>query len=305
MKTYSPDEKEVLSLLGGKKKVVLMCAPSFAVDFDYKKFVPLMKGLGFDVVSELTFGAKVVNQHYHKYIKDHYTCHVRLNKNGEKRVSKKKGADFQARFISSVCPASVELIKNRYPELKKFLMPFDSPMAAMAKIIHKNYPFHKIVFLAPCSFKKTESKNMAPKIIDASLTFSEMKHIVEKEKPRTKRGPHLFDSFYNDYTKIYPLSGGLSNTLHSKDILLEKEMVACDGCIDVVKLFSTHPDKVFYDILFCEGGCIGGPGVNSKMPLYLRKKSIMGYLKVADRESMCGAQGLGKYTKGLSFEKKF
>jgi iron only hydrogenase large subunit-like protein len=199
----------------------------------------------------------------------------------------------------------VELIRNRYPELKKFLLPFDSPMAAMAKIIRKNYPSHRIVFLAPCPSKKAEARAMNPRIIDASVTFSEMKVIVGSERPSMRRGPHLFDSFYNDYTKVYPLSGGLSGTLHSKDILLEREMVACDGCTDIVRLFSSHPDKVFYDILFCSGGCIGGPGVSSKMPLYLRKKSIMGYTKVAAKESMRGAQGLDRYVEGLNFDRKF
>ena len=302
---YSPDQREVLSMLRGKEKVALMAAPAFAVDFDYKRFVPQMKGMGFDVVSELTFGAKIVNQLYHRYIKEHYTDNVRPRRKGKAPASRKKGANFQERFISSVCPASVELIRNRYPELKKFLLPFDSPMAAMAKIIRKNYPSHKIVFLAPCPAKKAEARTMSPRIIDASVTFAEMKGIVNGERPRMKRGPHLFDSFYNDYTKVYPLAGGLSETLHSKDILLEKEMVACDGCTDIVRLFSSHPDKVFYDMLFCDGGCIGGPGVSSKMPLYLRKKSITGYMKVAKRESMRGAQGLDRYTEGLDFSRKF
>ncbi|MCX6800906.1 MAG: hypothetical protein NTZ73_01845 [Candidatus Diapherotrites archaeon] len=284
--SYSTDQKKVLSLLNEKQKVCLMAAPSFVVDFDYLSFVPLMKGLGFDRITELTFGAKIVNEHYHKYIKEN------------------KGKKGYEKFISSVCPTSVEMVKNRHPELKKFLLPFDSPVISMAKILHKEYPKHKIVFLAPCSAKKIEAKN--GRLISAALTFREMKGIIEKEKPKKSGRSHLFDRFYNDYTKIYPLSGGLGKTLHSKDILKEGETVSRDGCADLLKLFETHSDKIFYDILFCKGGCIGGNGVASKLPLFLRKKKVLDYKKFADREKIPEKMvGLNRYTKGLSFETAF
>jgi iron only hydrogenase large subunit-like protein len=288
MKTeYSNSQKKVLSILKKKEKVCLMVAPSFVVDFEYKSFVPLMKALGFDKVSELTFGAKIVNEHYHKYIKE--------NKS-------KKGCE---KFISSVCPLSVELVKNRCPELKKFLLPFDSPMVATAKILRKEYPKHKIVFLSPCSAKKVEAANSG--LIDAALTFKEMKGILVKEKPGSKTSfSHLFDRFYNDYTKVYPLSGGLSKTLHSKDILKKEEIVSCDGCTDLLKLFSKHSDKIFYDILFCDGGCIGGNGVASSLSISARRRKVLDYKKIADKEKIPEKRiGLKKYTKDLNFEKAF
>lgn len=283
---YSGDQRKVLSLLKGKRKVCLMTAPSFVVGFDYLSFVPLMKGLGFDKVSELTFGAKVVNENYHKYIKEN------------------KGKPNHEKFIASVCPASVEMVKNRHPELKKFLLPFDSPMVATAKILRKEYPKHRIIFLSPCSAKKIEAAKSG--IIDAVLTFREMKEIVEKEKPKKSGCSHLFDRFYNDYTKIYPLSGGLSDTLHVKNILGKNELVRCDGCYDLAKLFDRHSDKIFYDVLFCNGGCIGGNGVASGLPLFIRKKKVLDYKKFADREKIPEKRmGLNKYTKGLSFGTTF
>ncbi len=290
---YSVDQVKVLNLLKEAKKqkgakVILMVAPSFVVDFDYKKFVPKMHGLGFDLVTELTFGAKIVNQNYYKYIK------------GKKKL--------QAKFISSVCPSSVLLVKNRYSELTQFLMPFDSPMIAMAKVLKKNHPKHKIVFASPCSAKKMEAKNFNEKskkvLIDAVITFSELKQIVAKEKPSLK-GSNTFDSFYNEYTKIYPLSGGLSATLHAKDILLRDELVSCDGCQNLQLLFDKHSDKVFYDILFCPGGCIGGNGIASKMPTFWKRKRVLSYRKAASRIKEGQKVGLGKYTKGIDFSAEF
>jgi len=306
---YNSDQLKVLELLfiakRGGKKVLLMAAPSFVVDFDYKTFVPTMKALGFDKVTELTFGAKIVNEHYHKYVQEK---HSRYALNG-----KKKDAGFQEKFIASVCPASVDLVKNKHPELKKYLLPFDSPMSAMGKIVRKNFPKHAIVFLAPCSAKKSEASKLflaGEKLIEGVVTFAEMKQIVAKEKPQIN--PRLFadaesagfDSFYNDYTKIYPLSGGLSNTLHYKGLLHKNQMVSCDGCTDLQKLFSKHSDKVFYDVLFCEGGCIGGNGVASRAPLFMKKRRVLEYKAFSAKEKMNGKQGLEKYTKGINFEKE-
>ncbi|MFA6269177.1 MAG: [Fe-Fe] hydrogenase large subunit C-terminal domain-containing protein [archaeon] len=301
---YNEDQLKVLALLKESKekkgtKLVLMSAPAFVVDFDYKKFVPSLKALGFDKVTELTFGAKIINTQYHKYIHEHYSKYERNGKKTDK--------NFQDRFISSVCPASVELIKNKFPQLKKYLLPFDSPMGAMSKVVRKNFPKHKIVFLAPCFAKKLEARELVDKkgkkLIEGVVTFSEMKQVIAKEKPKAENISHKFDSFYNDYTKIYPLAGGLCGTLHYQDILEKKDVVSCDGVDCIQKLFSNRSNKVFYDILFCKGGCIGGPGVATHAPLFFRKQRVLQYIKTAAKEKMDNNQGLEKYTKGIDFTK--
>jgi len=283
---YSQDQLKVVKLLKSREKVLLMAAPSFVVDFDYKTFVPLMKALGFDKVTELTFGAKITNNNYEKFI----------------RKNKSK----QAKFISSVCPASVELIKNKFPEMKKFLLPFDSPMGAMSKVCRKNFPKHKIVFLSPCSAKKNESKNILDKkgkpIIECSLTFSEMKQIVAKEKPKLieeSKNSTGFDSFMNDYTKIYPLAGGLCGTLHTKNLLKDEEICSCDGYVRFER--TLKKEKVFFDMLFCRGGCIGGNGIASRAPVFIKKQRVLKYAKNAKREKMNGKAGSEKYCTGIDF----
>jgi iron only hydrogenase large subunit-like protein len=276
---YSDAEKQLLELLGGKEKITLMVAPSFVVDFNYKTFVPLMKALGFDYVSELTFGAKIVNQNYHNYILE--------NKNKQ---------DF---FISSTCPMCLSLIKSKFPDLVPFLLPFDSPMQSMAKIIKKNFK-SKVVFLSPCNAKKTENS-----IVDLIITFKEMKSFLKKQKPSPAKVSHLFDSFYNDYTKIYPVSGGLSKTINKKGILEKKEMISKDGLKQITKILKKPLDKKFYDILFCQGGCICGPEVNSSLPSWLRKISVLSYLKQAKKEKIGSRKGLEKYSEGINFSRKF
>jgi glycosyltransferase involved in cell wall biosynthesis len=79
----------------------------------------MLKKLGFKEVTELTFGARMVNWAYANYVKEHPK---------------------QELFISSPCPTVVALIKNQYPEFIKYLIPVVSPMVAMAKICEKLNP---------------------------------------------------------------------------------------------------------------------------------------------------------------------
>jgi iron only hydrogenase large subunit-like protein len=262
-----------------KEKCVAMLAPSFVVDFSYPKIIFQLKNLGFDKIVELTFGAKMINREYHKILE------------------KSKGL-----VISSVCPGVVETIKSKYSTYKKNLIPVDSPMIAMAKICRKIYPQHKVVFISPCNFKKIEAENSD--YVDYTIDYKELKNILDKFPKLNKKNSGItFDKFYNDYTKIYPIAGGLYKTAHLKNILKNDEAIILDGMDKVIK-FLDNPDKKikFLDVTFCRGGCIGGPCVNSKLPLMLRRKKVLDYLKIADKEKIPEkSKGIIKEAKGISF----
>jgi iron only hydrogenase large subunit-like protein len=129
-------------------------------------------------------------------------------------------------------------------------------MVATAKICKKIYPKHKTIFISPCNYKKTESNKS--KYIDYVIDYIQLKTLFQNKKNNLKK-VH-FDKFYNDYTKIYPLSGGLTKTAHLKGVLNKKDSLQIDGISNVIK-FLKKPDKniKFLDVTFCKGGCIGGP----------------------------------------------
>ena len=266
-------------------KYIVMLAPSFVVDFSYPEIISKLKDLGFYKVVEITFGAKMINRDYHK----------RLEKTKEL-------------VIASVCPGIVETIKAKYPQYKKNLINVDSPMAATAKICRKIYPEHKNVFIAPCSFKKIEAQDS--KYVDYVIDYKELKKILEEQGINKKKYPKeniFFDKFYNDYTKIYPLSGGLSKTARVKEVLKPEETRIVDGIADVIK-FLENPEKGirFLDVTFCKGGCIGGPSVNSKLPLLLRKKKVLNYMKIAAKEVIPEERkGIIKEAAGISFKSEY
>jgi len=267
-----------------KEKCVAMLAPSFVVDFPYPKIIFQLKDLGFDKIVELTFGAKMINRDYHKILEE------------------SKGL-----VISSVCPGIVETIKSKFPNYKKNLISVDSPMIATAKICRKIYPQHKIVFISPCNFKKIEAENST--FVDYVIDYGELGVLLDKFGFAKKKysGQPMFDKFYNDYTKIYPLAGGLYKTAHLKKILKSDEAMIIDG-MDRVMKFLEQPDKKirFLDVNFCRGGCIGGPCINSKLPLMLRRKKVLNYLKLAEREEIPeGRKGIVKEAKGISFKHEY
>jgi iron only hydrogenase large subunit-like protein len=262
-----------------KGKYVAMVAPSFVVDFSYPSIISRLKKLGFDKVVELTFGAKMINREYHKKLKN----------------SKKM-------LISSACPGIVATIENRFPKYKKNLAKIDSPMIAMGKICKKYFPKHKIVFISPCDFKKIEAKNS--KYVDYVIDYEELKDLFLKFKIKKsffKRGK--FDKFYNDYTKIYPLSGALAKTAHIKEVIHQNEWVSIDGVQEVIGFLEKPNEKIkFLDCLFCQGGCVGGSHANKSISLKKKVKKVKNYMNLAKKQDIPdNRKGLIKKAKGLKF----
>jgi iron only hydrogenase large subunit-like protein len=270
-------------LKSSKEKTLALVAPSFITDFSYPSLIWRLKKLGFDKVMELTFGAKMINRDYHKILKN----------------SKKF-------FISSPCPGVVTTIKNKFPKLKKNLVPIDSPLVATAKICKKHFPKHKIIFLSPCDFKKVESEQC--KYVDGTIDYDQLREFFKKhgiKKPFLNKKVQ-FDKFYNDYTKIYPLSGGLAKTANLQGILKKDEIKIVDGINDIVKFLEDPDPKIrFLDCLFCKGGCIGGPHTNKKLTIKQKHKRVMNYLRKAKREDIPdNKKGVIGNARGLNFKTK-
>lgn len=278
------DIQQIEKVLTDKKiKKLAMLAPSFISNFDYPQIITMLKKLGVDYVTELTFGAKMVNREYHKQLKN----------------SKKM-------LISTVCPGIVQTIKQKYPKYINNLAKIDSPMVAMAKICKKEFKNSKIIFISPCHFKKIEAENC--KNIDYVIDYLQLQELFDKHKIRKPffYKKQNFDKFYNDYTKIYPLAGGLSKTAHLNNIILPGEEEIIDGIANVGK-FLKNPKKgiKFLDVNFCVGGCIGGPCTNQKITIQDKKDRLIKYLNQSMHEKISKENfGSIKRAKGIKFYEK-
>lgn len=278
------DLQEKIDLIKNNDAVAML-APTFAIDFKYPNIIGMLRHLGFKEVTELTFGARMVNWAYANYIKDHPD---------------------QKLFISTPCPTIVAMVQTQYPEFVKYLMPVVSPMVAMAKVHKKYKPGQKVVFISPCWSKENVEAPKYPELIDAVITLQDLKQIFQQEgiKEEDFTKDYYFDSFIREYTKIYPVSGGLASTSHIQKLFKEGEILITDGVENIKKALEdikagTSKYK-FLDLLNCDGGCIGGPAINNKdFPTEKKKEIIFEYTHRSSEDDMGKHKGKVEDAEGI------
>ena len=283
--------KKFKRLLKKKEKMVCMLAPSFIAEFEYPQFVYRLRKLGFTEVVELTFGAKMTNLTYYSILKN----------------------NLEKTWITSPCPTLVNYIRTKYPQLVDNLVPVHSPMGCMSLICKKFYPNYRQVFVGPCITKKMEAEEI--KGISCVLTFKEIQQIFDEykipEKITESKYCRTFDKFYNDYTKVYPLSGGLSETLHHEHLFKKNEVLVMEGVEKIDRVLSEFKDGKYkkyklFDILTCKGGCIDGPGMLKRYSLSERKKRVRKYMDYTRRyEKDLGRTGTKIEVKDVDFRRVF
>ncbi len=280
--------------LNKNEKYICLLAPSFITQYEYPDIVYRLRKLGFDKVMEITFGAKMTNLTYYTVLKE--------------SIEKKE----KKTWIASPCPTIVNFIKVKYPHLIPNLIPVHSPVGCMSLICKKFFPEYKIVFVGPCFTKKLEAQEIGT--VDHVLTFMELEELFTKKNIPKKivEGKYCisFDKFYNDYTKIYPVSGGLSDTLNYTKILKKNEILVMEGLNDLMKVFDGFKDGMyknykFLDVLNCKGGCINGPGMFNKLTINERRKRVFKYRDYARRyEKDLGKTGLKIDAEGINFKRE-
>lgn len=254
------DVDTLIELLGKKEKLVAMVAPSFAVMYNYPEMVTKLRTLGFDKVIEVATGAKKTNEAVVELLKANPT----------------------GRYITSPCASFVRFIRTRFPQYEKYLAyQADSPMIATAKLAHTTYPSHKVVFIGPCIVKKKEASEDHPEQSILVITYRELEQVYQKLNVITPpNNPNDHWDMEEKGTRIYPYDGGLTETSGIRDILKNEEIRIVSSykeCEAVLKEFDVDTKIRFVDILFCEGGCINGPGIASTLSLTDRKKRVDTY----------------------------
>jgi len=284
------DLKEKINLIKNNDTVAML-APSFPIDFKYPNIIGMLERLGFKEVTELTFGARMVNWSYVNYIKEHPQ---------------------QKLFITSPCPVVAAYIKKDFPEFAQYLVPVVSPMASMAKIYKQKNPKRKVIFISPCWAKESMEAPNYKDVIDAVITFKDLKNIFLEEniKEEDFNRNYKFDSLIREYTKIYPVSGGLALTSHIGGLFKKEEILITEGLENIKKALEEIKSGAkaykFLDLLNCNGGCIGGPAINNQFyPIEEREKIILEYTQSSSLSKMGKHKGKVKYTKGIDFSANF
>ncbi|MEG1710652.1 MAG: [Fe-Fe] hydrogenase large subunit C-terminal domain-containing protein [Clostridia bacterium] len=245
-KQVHSDRAVVEKMLKSNKKVIASLAPSFVSNFDVDDFSTMkiaLGKLGFYDAEETAVGAKLVTDRYRE-----------LLISGEYK-----------NFITSACPAVNRLIQLYFPKALPFLAKVDSPMIAHAKIIRKQNPDAKVVFIGPCIAKKREAQESD--LVDAALTFEDLNLMLEEKGI-------VFDEIakldvdkngLSNRAKYYPISRGIIESFGKCPE--NYEFVAIDGiqkCMEVLEGIEDL-NGMFIELSACEYSCINGPcSLNAK-----------------------------------------
>ncbi len=264
--SYRSSIDEAKTLLKSGDKIAAICDPTISGEFnditDYRKFVEMIRQLGFSYVSEVSFGVDLVaNQYKNLFEVFNGKYHIMAN-----------------------CPAVVSFIEKFYPELINNLAPIISPMIATAKAVRKKYGRDvKVVFIGPCIATKDEALRFeGDSKVDSVLTFVELRQLFTEFNIRESQLEFSeFDPPFGNKGSLYPLSEGIIQAAGLDQDLLKGRIITTEGrnnMLDAVKEFDSRIDMIqrHFNIFYNEG-CLMGPGTSAGGEKFLRRTLVTDY----------------------------
>jgi iron only hydrogenase large subunit-like protein len=264
--SYRSSVEETKLLLSSGEKVAAICDPTISGEFhditDYRKFVEMIRLLGFAIVSEVSFGVDLVAAKYRELFDN-----------------------FKGKYhISANCASVVAFIEKYHPELIKNLAPIVSPMVATAKVIRQKYGQDvRIVFIGPCISTKDEAlKFSGDAKIDAVLTFVELRRLFNEFNIRESQLEFSeFDPPLGFKGSLYPISNGILQAAGINEDLLTGSVINTEGrnnMLDAVKEFESRIELIRRNFnIFYDEGCLMGPGTSFGGEKFLRMTLVTDY----------------------------
>ena len=267
----------IQSILQGDK-VIAIVAPAFIGQFGKhstpEKFITAMKMLGFARVVEVAIGADL--------------CTIE-----EARDFMEKVPAEQNYMATSCCPAWHSMIEKLYPsEMGKISMTL-TPMVFTARMMKKDYPGCKVVFVGPCAAKKLEAIRADIRSdVDFVLTFEELQGMFEAKGVDFAQIEGSIA--LNEGTAAgrgFAVAGGVASAVESQIRRThpdaEVKTARAEGLRDCRKLMALAKAGKYNGYLLegmaCPGGCVAGAG--TILPVDLAAKVVGRYQSEADTVS--------------------
>jgi Na+-translocating ferredoxin:NAD+ oxidoreductase RNF subunit RnfB len=263
---YYDSRNEVKEIIKSGETVSAVLDPSISAEFDditdYRKFVAMVKQLGFKFVHEASFGVDLVAMEYHEMV-----------------------SNFLGKYyVLANCPPIVSLIEKFHPELLENLAPIVNPMIATAKICRNIHgEVSKVVFIGPCLGAKTEAlRHEGDGHVDAVLMFDELRRMFDEAGIKESTIEYVdFEEPEGYKGSLYPLSDGILQAAGLSQDMLSGTMVTIDGrdrVLQSIKQFEESIDyiKKNFNIFYCEG-CIMGPGMKPNGLKLKRRTEVVSY----------------------------
>ena len=244
----------IQSILKGDK-VIAIVAPAFIGQFSGQvspgKFVTAMKMLGFDRVVEVAIGADL--------------CTIEEAKDFMEKVPAEQ--DYMA---TSCCPAWHSMIEKLFPtEMRKISMTL-TPMVFTARMMKKDFPGCKVVFVGPCAAKKLEAIRADIRSdVDFVLTFEELMGMFEAKEidfAAIEEQDYLNEG--SGAGRGFAVAGGVAKAV--TDLVkkehpdMEIKTARAEGLKECRKLMTLAKVGKYKGYLLegmaCPGGCVAGAG---------------------------------------------
>jgi [FeFe] hydrogenase (group B1/B3) len=241
---------DVLKAMEQKQQVIALVAPAILAQYAEApgKVLAAIKQIGFAEVVEVARGAEKTARHEAEELKE------KLEQN-------------EAFMTTSCCPSYVETVRKHAPGLLANVSHTPSPMAYTAEELREQHPEAKLVFVGPCVAKRKEARDLGS--VDFVLSFEELDAMMEGMNIQPDKMEALPLENYTSESRGFAQSGGVLKAVLAEKKAENFSFEQIDGidkaAIRQIKLLEKGKNTAqFYEVMACEGGCIGGPGANVK-----------------------------------------
>lgn len=259
-------------------QVIAIVAPAFIGQFGKhstpEKFTAAMKQLGFDRVVEVAVGADM--------------CTIEEAKDFLEKVPAQQ--DFMA---TSCCPAWHSMVEKFFPEQFKNISMTLTPMVFTARLVKKQFPGCKVVFVGPCAAKKLEAiRENIRSDVDFVLTFEELQGMfaakdIDFEKIPDGESMREGTAAGRGFAVSGGVAGAVKALIKQTHPDLEMKTAGAEGLRECKKLMTLAKAGKYTGYLLegmaCPGGCVAGAG--TLLPIELASSVVGRYQKEADEQS--------------------
>jgi iron only hydrogenase large subunit-like protein len=173
-------------------------------------------------------------------------------------------------MATSCCTSWSVIAKKLFPEFEDYISMALTPMVLTARLIKKDHPNAKVVFIGPCAAKKLEaSRRSVRSHVDFVLTFEEIMGMFEAKEvdfDQIKIENPLEDA--TAAGRGFAVSGGVANAVvdvikkmePGREVLVEhaEGLKECKKMLTLAK--AGKRNGYLLEGMACPGGCVAGAG---------------------------------------------
>ena len=284
-KKVRDDRPRVRRLLELRPRVVASIAPSFIAEFSPaspEQVAAALKKLGFWAVSETALGADLVNARLAELL---------------------SSPESEGLYISSACPAAVDLVRSYHPRLASrvidslFPRPRPRRLSQEALRSRSRRSLHRALAsrrrARPTRGRISSTRPWASR---SSRPGSKRMGIkpAELRVPAEGQGAAAFVPRRAGRGSIYPVEGGMISSLRRHRIDRPVSFMSFTGLPAIERAIAdieSAPvaEPVFLELLACEGGCINGPEMSCPRGTVSKRLEILAFARSSEEEPFAGS----------------